>query len=176
MNINMKKVTKVLVILLIVAACQPKPTGPDRYTTTAPEIDMAKATMDAYFAGDWATMRAAFADTAKIYHNSIEPMTVDENMTNTQEGLNSISSYKLGDETYWERIIDDEGRTWVYFWGEWKGVHAATNKELSVPYHLAWHYADGKVVEEFGLWDNSPIILAEQEAAAAADASMDEEM
>lgn len=172
----MKKLMKALVILLVMVGCQPQASGPERYTTNAPEIDMAKATMNAYFAGDWGTMRAAYADTAKIYHNSMEPMTSDAVIEGNQSSLSAVSSYQLGDETFWERIIDDEGRTWVYFWGEWKGVHAATNKELSVPFHVAWHYVDGKVVEEYGLWDNAPMIMAEQEAAAAAEAEVAEEM
>ncbi len=171
----MKNLPIGVLLLVFFAACQP-PAQQARYTTDSPEITQAKATMDAYFAGDWETMRAAFADTAKIYHNSIDHVGPDDNIKNAQEGVSNVSSYELGDDSYWEMIIEDDGDKWVYFWGEWKAVHAKTGNTMSVPFHLAWWYEDGLVVEEHGFWDGSAFILEEQAAAAAAEASADEEM
>lgn len=168
----MKRLINGCVLLLLAVSCQPPAEAPVRYTQDSPEITKAKANMKAYFAGDWETMRAAFADTANIYHNNTEPMNADENIVNAQEGLKSISSYELGDSSFWEMIVDDNGDKWVYFWGEWKGVHSS-GTSLSVPFHLAWQFEDGLVVEEHGYWDNTPMVMAEQ---AAAEASAEEEM
>ena len=168
----MKALCQLAAVITVIAACQPQtpPAAeaaeetPVRYTTDAPEITTAKAGMDAYLKGDWDALRATFADNAEIYHNTTVPVGPDQSIVDLKEGLESVSSYSIDDEQYWERIIDDEGETWVYFWGTWHGDHANSDKVFEVPIHLAWHYQDGKVVEEFGLWDNSQLVLAEMEA------------
>jgi ketosteroid isomerase-like protein len=169
----MKIVIRIATLLLLVTACQAPPPqqeeGPARYTTDAPEINTAKAGMDAYLAADWDAFRAIYADDAEIFHNSNEPVDPDELLANFKEGVQNFTSYGMADEQFWERIIDDEGETWVYFWSTWKGVHAATEKSLEIPVHLAWLYKDGKVIEEYGLWDNSQIVLAEQEAQSTSE-------
>jgi hypothetical protein len=169
----MKILCQLVAVLTILAACQPSTPpaaeAPEettvRFTTNAPEITTAKAGMNAYLAGDWDAMRATFADNAEVYHNTTEPVGPDQSIANLKEGLESVSSYRFDDEQYWERIIDDEGETWVYFWGTWNADHATSDKVFEVPVHLAWHYQNGKVVEEFGLWDTSQMLLAEMEAA-----------
>ena len=166
----MKNLLRMGAIILVMAACQPpQEQGPARYTTDAPEITTAKAAMQAYLDGDWDALKATFADNAEVYHNSNTGVSPDENIASLREDLQLVSSYSLGDEQYWERIIDDNGEYWVYFWGTWNAVHAATEKDIEVPFHLAWQYEDGKVVEEYGAWDNTQMLLAEQEAAAAAE-------
>ena len=163
-------------ILILFVACQsPTPPGMEqattaveRYTTTAPEIDAAKAGMTAYLEGDWAKFRSGYAEEAEIYHNSTSPMTVEETITSLQEALAAVSSYTLDEEQYWERIISDEGEVWVYFWGTWKAQHASSDTQFEVPFHLHWHYHEGRVIEEYGLWDNSQVMLAEMAAAGGA--------
>ena len=172
----MKRLPYFTLLVLLLAACQPPAEQTVRYTTDSPEITQGKAIMDAYLSGDWETMRAGFADTAKIYHNSTSSMNPDENIQNLQEGVSAVSSYELGDDVYWEMIVEDDGDTWVYFWGEWKAVHAGTGNSMSVPFHLASQYKDGLVVEEHGFWDTAPIIMEAQAAAAAEEASAEEEM
>ncbi len=161
------KLLSLFTCLVLIYACQQ---APARYSTDSPEIDLAKSAMDAYLAGDWETMRSAFADTATIYHNNNEGIGPDENITSTQESLAGISSYELEDETYWEMIVDDENRKWVYFWGTWIAQHQATGSTLEVPFHIAWWIQDNKIVEEYGYWDNTSFVLADQEAAAQASA------
>ena len=172
----MRRLIELCLLVLILAACQPPAEQQARYVTDSPEITQGKAIMDAYLSGDWETMRAGFADTAKIYHNSTTAMNPDENVQNLQEGVSVVSSYELGDDVYWEMIVEDDGDKWVYFWGEWKAVHAATGNAMSVPFHLASQYKDGLVVEEHGYWDNSVMMAEAQAAAAAEEASAEEEM
>jgi len=168
----MKILCQLVALITVLAACQPQTPpaaeaaeeAPVRYTTDAQEITTAKAGMDAYLAGDWDALRATFADNAKVYHNTTEPVSPDQSIADLKEGLQNVSSYSIADEQYWERIIDDEGKTWVYFWGTWNAEHATSDKIFEVPIHLAWHYQDGKVVEELGLWDTSQMVLAQMEA------------
>ena len=171
----MRRLIELSVLLLFIAACQPPAEQQVRFTTDSPEITKGKAIMDAYLSGDWETMRAGFADNAKIYHNSTSHVGPDENVENLQEGLSNVSSYELGDEVFWEMVVDDNGDKWVYFWGEWKAVHAQTGNSMSVPFHLASQYVDGLVVEEHGFWNNG-VMMAEAQAAAAEEASAEEEM
>ena len=171
----MNYLSYLVTIMLVTFACQSPPPeehsevphdhGPARYTTEAPEIDAAKAGMEAYLAGDWNKFRAGYADDAEIFHNSNEPIAPDQLLENTKEGLEAVSSYTFTDEQYWERIIDDEGETWVYFWGTWQADHASSETKFEIPVHLAWHHKDGKVVEEYGLWDRTQIVLAEMGSA-----------
>jgi hypothetical protein len=168
----MKSLYHLAVFVVIAAACQPQvppaaeaaEEAPERFTTNAPEITTAKAGMDAYLAGDWDALRAIFTDDAEVYHNTTEPVGPDQSIANLQEGLETVSSYSFAEEQYWERIIDDEGETWVYFWGTWQADHATSDQQFVVPVHLAWHYQDGKAVEEFGMWDTSQMLLAQMEA------------
>jgi hypothetical protein len=48
---------------------------------------------------------------------------------------------------------------------------------LEIPVHLTAQFIDGKIVREYGYWDNAPIVLAIQEIEAAkmaASSSSDE--
>jgi hypothetical protein len=75
-----------------------------------------------------------------------------------------------------EQTLDDDGETWVNFWGLWKGTLKANGKEISIPVHLTAQFVDGKIVQEYGFWDMS-VFMAEMQAieAAAAEAEGDEE-
>ncbi|HSQ46585.1 MAG TPA: hypothetical protein VLM44_06650, partial [Lutibacter sp.] len=68
----------------------------------------------------------------------------------------------------YEMATTDEGNTWVNFWGVWKGTLAANNKVIEIPVHLTAQFIDGKIVREYGYWDNAPIVLAIQEIEATA--------
>jgi hypothetical protein len=57
-------------------------------------------------------------------------------------------------------VIDDKGETWVNYWGVWKGTLAVTQETFEIPIHITFQFVDGKIVKEFGYWDNSKITLA----------------
>jgi hypothetical protein len=56
-------------------------------------------------------------------------------------------------------VVTDKGKTYVNFWGLWKGTLAANNKTYTIPTHLTAQFVDGKIVKEFGYWDLSKIML-----------------
>lgn len=162
----MKKLLLLGLAIVLFTACEEK--GPVRWTATAPEIDVAKALIKDYEDANWESWTGHYADTAKIFHNSLTGITSQELQDGFKAQNANHSSYGFEEENrYYERIIDDKGEIWVYFWGTWEGTLKASGKELKLPVHLALRFVDNKIVREFGYYDTSPIIAALNEAAAA---------
>jgi hypothetical protein len=163
----MRKLAFVGVIALLFIACKQ---GEPRYTQSSAEIDTFKELLAAYEGADWENYTAKFADTAKVYHNtddkSMTPAeTVEAHKTNTS----ALSSYGfVPDKGDMEMVTTDKGETWVNYWGLWKGTIASNGKEMMIPVHVTAQFVDGKVVLEYGYWDNAPMQAAMEEAAAAA--------
>jgi len=171
----MKKLILLGFSILLFTACE----NQVRYTQSSPEIDVINAIISDYENGDWENWKGHYSDTAKIYHNSYDiGMTPDEALKVLQEGLADISSYEfVDDEDEIEMLTADNGRTWVNFWGLWRGKLAANDKELVIPVHVSFQMVDLKVVREYGYWDNAPTMMALMEinAAKAAAEEADEE-
>ena len=171
----MKNFIYTVLALLLFVACKDAAV---RYASSSPEIDSLKSLVKDYEAGDWEAWMAHYADTAKVYHNSKEASTVAE----LQEGLSGLlantSSYGFEDnDQFYEMIVDDDGETWVNFWGNWEGTLSANNKKLSVPVHLTAQFVDGKIVEEHAYYDLSEYmheINKINEAKMAEEAAMEE--
>ncbi len=165
----MRKLALLAVIGLLVFACKQ---GETRYTQSSAEIDTFKALIASYEGADWEGYTSKFADTAKIYHNtddkSMTPAeTVEAHKTNTS----ALSSFGfVADKGDLEMVVSDKGETWVNFWGLWKGTIASNGVEIMTPVHVTAQFVDGKVVREYGYWDNAPMQAA-MEAAAAAEAA-----
>lgn len=162
----MKKIILSGLITILFISCQQQP---QRFFTRSPEIDVTKALISDYQAGNWDAWARHFADTAKIYSNTIEPVSVKENKENLINVLSNVSSYKFddGDDMFYEMIITEDDTKWVYFWGNWRGKLAANNQELVIPVHLALRFADGKIVREFAYFDISKFQTALQAIDAA---------
>jgi hypothetical protein len=169
----MKKLALLAIVGLFFVACKQ---GEPRYTQSSAEIDSFKAVIDAYVAADWETYTSKFADSAKVYHNSDDKFmtpaeTVESHKTNTA----ALSSYGFDEEKGdMEMVVTDKGETWVNFWGVWNATVASNGQKLMIPVHVTAQFVDGKVVKEYGYWDNAPIMNALEAAAAAAAANEDE--
>ena len=94
-----------------------------------------------------------------MYHNTWEnEATPKEIVESLKSLLSNTSKYQFDDERrYYEQIIDDEGKIWVYFWGNWRGTLKANGKELQIPVQLSAHMVNGKIVEEYATYDVSEI-------------------
>jgi len=162
----MKKLMILGLILVIGLSCENKE---PRFTTTSPEIDSVKAIIDDYENGNWDEWMTLYADTAKIYHNTWKTSaTSKETQESFKEILANCSSYEFDEEPiYYEMIIDDDGKKWVNFWGNWRGTLAANGQELEIPVHLSINFVDGIIVEEYGFYDVSNFVAALNEIAAA---------
>ena len=132
-------------------------TGQERYTTDSPDIDIIKSLISDYESGNWDSWSSHYADSAKIFHNSLEGVTSKKLSENFKETLENVSSYKFSheeNEIFFEKILDDKGREWVYFWGTWMGTVADINKEIKIPVHIAFEMAENKVVSEYAYYDS----------------------
>lgn len=165
----------IFVALVIVTAWSCKQ-AETRYTQNSPEIDQIKGMVADYLAGNWDTFQARYADTAKLYHNTWDdPMTPGQRLDEMQEMLSNLSDYTfMEDRSEYEMVITDKGETWVNFWGVWKGVIMANSQEIVTPVHITARFVDGKIVSEYGYWDNAPLTMAMQQLAQQAQ-QMEEE-
>lgn len=164
----MKKLSLLGLTILLFIACQNKP---QRYFAESAETKTLKAGIAAYESGDWNAWKSHFADTAKIFVNSIKPVSVSERQKDLSTMTSAMASYGFDHEKeYIEMVLDKEDETWVYYWATHKGTFAATNKELSIPVHLAVQFKNGKIVEEHVYFDGTAM-NAEFAAIAQANAS-----
>jgi len=143
-------------------------TKPERYTQQSPEIETYKAGIKDYTDKNWESLVSHYADTANVFFNSNIPMRANKIPAfhqNNETVFSSRGFMEKGQE--YEMVVADDGKTWVNFWGTWKGTLSANAKELEIPVHLTAQFIDGKIVREYGYWDNAPIVLAIQEIEAA---------
>jgi len=160
----MKKLILAGLALVLFTACQNQP---QRYTQTSPEIETYKAGIKDYTDKNWESLMSNYADTANVFFNTSKPMLATNLPTYHQNSDISFSSRGFVDKGQeYEMVLTDDGKTWVNFWGTWKAILAANNKELEIPVHLTAQFLNGKIVREYGYWDSAPIVLAIQEIEA----------
>jgi len=143
---------------LFLGACQQADT---RYSTTGPEVDEIKAHIAHYEAGDWEAWLGHYADTAKIYHNTTEGASPADTQKQLVANLEATSSYMFQEkDQYYERVIEDDGDTWVNFWGTWEGTLAANDQKLIIPVHVTFQVVGDKIVKEHGYYDLTELTMA----------------
>jgi ketosteroid isomerase-like protein len=168
----MKKLLVLGFAAILFVACQQEK---KRYFAESAETKTLEAGIAAYESGDWDQWKSHFADTAKIYVNSNEPMTVEARMAQFKETTPAWGSYGFDkDKAYIEMVLDKEDETWVYYWAPHNGNIKATGKELSIPVHLAVQFVDGKIVEEHVYFDGTEMNKAMEEAASMQAATEEE--
>ncbi len=134
-----------------------------RYTQQSSEIETTKTLIKDYNEKNYEAVVAHFADTANVYFNSATSFKASLLPEYHKDGDNNFVSrgfLEKGQE--YEMVKTDDGKTWVNFWGTWKAELAANNEPIELQIHLTLQFIDGKVVTEFGYWDNAPITLAVQ--------------
>ncbi len=162
----MKKLIYLGLTVILLISCQND--KPERYFATSAEIDVLKAIIKDYEDANWENWLTKYADTAKIYHNSLESISPNELIKGFKVQLANFSDYKFSkDDIFYEMIIDDKGEKWVYFWGTWEGNLAANNRSIVIPVHLAVRFVNGKIVREHAYYDNVPVMLAINEVKAS---------
>jgi len=146
----MRKLFLLSLAVIAFTACKQE----QHYFADSAETETLKAGLSSYETGDWEAWKSHFADTAKVFVNSTEGVSVDNRLTELKNMTGAMSSYGFDHENdYMEMVIDKKGETWVYYWATHKGTFAATNKELSIPVHLAVRFVDGKIVTEHVYYD-----------------------
>ena len=163
----MKKLFLLSLILFLFIACNEKT---QRYFADSVEIETLKAEVKAYENDDWDNWKSHFSDTAKIFINSIKPLTVKKRQEGLQAMTADMASYGFNhDKEYVEMVLDKEDETWVYYWATHTATLASNNKEVSFPVHLSVQFVDGKIVEEHAYFDASSMNAAFAVIEAAAE-------
>ncbi len=164
----MKKLAICSLAIILMVACQEQ--KPERWTNNSPEIDVVKALLADYEAGNWDAWKGHYADTAKLYHNTTEPSGIDETLEALKGYLEPVSQYSFSDkDIYYEMIIDDKDEKWVNFWATWEGTVDALERDLKIPVHLTLQFVDGKIVEEHGFYNMVDYMIAMNDIAAMAE-------
>jgi hypothetical protein len=153
----MRKVLFLASLVMLLISCQNN--QPKRFRTASAEIDLLKKGLSDYENANWAEWSKQYADSAKIFQNTwLEGVSPEEVKVRHEELIANLSSYSFDkNDMTMEQIIDDKGRTWVNFWGIWKGTLKANSKEIFIPVHLTIQFKNGKVIEEFGFWDTAKL-------------------
>ena len=148
--------------VLLAAACQQQK---KQYFTSSPEIDLVKKANDAYFKGDWETLKSCYSDTAKIWINTDfsndKPIMVDQMIDSFKKNLENYSEYKVGDFYVNEMIINDNGGKWVHTWLVWKG-RTKDGKDVVFPVNISNMVQDNKIVLAGLIYNGLPGYLAVQ--------------
>ena len=166
----MRKLILLGLAVMLFTACQQQ--EKKRYFSESAEIDVLKAGIDAYETGDWDKWKSHFADTAKIYVNSKESVTVDARSKELSSAAAGLSTYGFDKEKDWiEMVIDADDETWVYYWAQWNGEFTATKTKVSVPVHLAVQFDGGKITEEHVYFDGTAMNKAIEEVTSMQVAS-----
>ena len=131
-----------------------------RYTQQSAEIDTYKKVMEDYKTLNWEDYPKHYADTAKIANNvpKEKAQTVTEALQVNIETA-KLFTWVIENEEI-EMVVTDKKETWVNYWATWKGTMKATNKVYIIPFHSTAQFIDGKIVKEFGYWDNSEVNVA----------------
>lgn len=167
----MKKLIILSFVMTLFMSCQQQE---KRYFGESAEIETLKAGIAAYESGDWDTWRSHFADTAKIYVNSDKSISLDTRVGDLKGMTTAFTSYGFNHEKeHIEMVFDKEDETWVYYWASHSGK-MANGKEISIPVHLAVHFADGKIVAEHIYFDGTEMNKELEAAAAAVEAATTE--
>jgi hypothetical protein len=154
----MKKLALFTFFVILFTACQ---NSSPRYTQDSPEIEIVKATINDYDFQKWESLVARYADTAKIYYNSRVQILPPKDLPAYHKANDaSFSTRAFEDESReYEMVEDNDGKTWVNFWGLWKGNLEANNKGILIPVHITYQFIDGKIVTEYGYWNTSELVL-----------------
>lgn len=143
--------------LILFVSCQINQT--ERFKTASAEIDLLKKGLSDYENANWVEWSKQYADSAKIYQNTwLEGASPVEVKARHEKLISNLSSYSFDKKDItMEQIIDDQGRTWVNFWGVWKATLKGSSEEIIIPVHLTIQFKNGKVIEEVGYWDTAKL-------------------
>ena len=131
-----------------------------RYFADSEETKFLTEGIAAYESGDWDKWQSHFADSAKIYVNSKDPITLAERRQALSEMTAAFSSYGFNkNDDYMEMVLDKEDETWVYYWGQHSGT-MKNGTQLSMPVHLAVQFNNGKITEEHIYFDGTEMNAA----------------
>ena len=169
----MKKLLLITLAVVLFTACKQQET---RYTQTSPEIETFKTLINDYNTKNWESLVSHYADTSKTNFNKSTMTSKDIPEYHKQNDVNYSERGFVKEGQEFEMVVDDDGKTWVNFWGTWKTTLAANGKEFTIPVHLTARFIDGKIVEDYGYWDPTEVVMSLQEIEAANNLPVEEKV
>ncbi|TYA57498.1 nuclear transport factor 2 family protein [Formosa maritima] len=160
----MKKLILLSCLLAIFTSCNNNP----RYTQDSEEIEIVKTAINDYDYQEWEKLISHYADTAQIFYNTRSKIFSPQELIVFHKNNDaSFSTRAFEDENReYEMVEDNNGKTWVNFWGLWKGNLAANNKQIIIPVHITYQFIDNKIVKEYGYWNSAELQLELQKIEA----------
>ncbi|WP_422104321.1 nuclear transport factor 2 family protein [Winogradskyella sp.] len=167
----MKNLLILGVLVLCMSSCKEHK---QRYFAESDETKTLEAGIVAYESGDWDKWQSHFADTAKIFVNSKEAMTIEARRKELSSMTEAFSSYGFDkDDDFIEMVLDKDDETWVYYWGQHNGT-LVNGTKLSIPVHLAVQFTNGKITAEHIYFDGTEMNAAINAMQAEASSETDE--
>ncbi|MFL0354682.1 hypothetical protein [Xanthomarina sp. GH4-25] len=160
----MKNLVLIGCLLFLFTSCNNK----HRYTQESEEIEIVKANINDYDYQEWDKLKSHYADSAQVFYNSRSRIfSPDELIEYHKNNDINLSTRAFEDESReYEMVEDNNGKTWVNFWGLWKGNLAANNKQIIMPVHITYQFVNKKIVKEYGYWNSAEIQLELQKIEA----------
>jgi hypothetical protein len=161
----MKKFILACLVVSTIIACSPKtetastfaaPKDVSSYNLdSSANIDLVKKMMTAFEAGDSVTYRSCYADTAKFHDNQLE-MTLDQNVGNfSYIKSNGLTFKVLSIAPIWEIVNKEAAADGItnYVMSFVTIVYTKGDKEAQVTSSMVTGMKDGKIVQEWDLYD-----------------------
>jgi hypothetical protein len=166
----MKKFILACLVVSTIIACSPKTETASTFAAPADlnsynldssaNIDLVKKMIVAFEAMDSATYRACYADTAKVHDNG-KDMTLDQNIGNfSYMKSNGLTFKVLSIEPIWEIVNKEAAADGItnYVMSFLTIVYKKGDKEAKVTSSMVTGMKDGKIVEEWDLYDTKPLM------------------
>lgn len=138
----------------------------ERYVQQGEEIEWVQSFVQAYNAGDWKAMEKMYTADAEIFHNSMTSINASQIVAGLQQGVDGLHTYTMAPMES-ERVVTDEGETWVNLWCRWEGQVTAEGDPVVFPVHVTIRFVDGKIAEEHAYYNADPLETARAAAAPA---------
>ena len=151
-----------LMLLNFTAFAQTENNANLEYPAAEDDLEVAKATVDAYETGDWDELRSNLKQDAIIYGlGNTDSIDVDETITYWSRGRDDANP-NLAENGTWLTVSMEEGPrkgNWVLYWGT-NTLTYKNGEEITFPFHVSMKMEDGKVSEAHFYYDNMKIIRA----------------
>ncbi|MFM2259284.1 MAG: hypothetical protein RLZZ424_1253 [Bacteroidota bacterium] len=168
--ITMKKFFLACLVVSTIIACSPKTETASTFAAPADltsynldssaNIDLVKKMITAFEAGDSVTYRSCYADSAK-FHDNGNDMTLDQNVGNFGMFKGNGLTFKVVQvDPIWEIVNKEADKKGVtnYVMSFQTMVFKKGEKEVKLIMSVVNGMKDGKIVEEWGLYDTKPLM------------------
>lgn len=141
---------------------EPATTPQATMSTSGPDVDLLKKLMGAFAAGDWATYRSCFVDTAVTYYNnwpldaSAAKVPVDSVVANHKAGRENLWDGMSINEPIYEVVSDGSGNTYGHVWAKLSTKKRKKGGEpVEVTVFGSYGIKEGKITYEWVIFDRS---------------------